>query len=78
MTQERLDALRAVRQGTVKARAVNAPGTPYVFVPKEQTVALGFLMKAGLIERLDRTVRLTERGALTLSQIESRLNAHAS
>lgn len=78
MTQERLDALRAVRQGTVTARAITAPGTPYIFLPRERTVALGFLVKAGLIERDGKTVELTSRGALTLAQIESRLSAHAS
>jgi hypothetical protein len=74
ITQERLDTLRAVKAGTVTARAVNAPGTPYIFKPQEQTVALGFLMKAGLICRDGKTVELTNRGALTLAQIEGRLN----
>ena len=50
LTSERLEALRAVQAGTVKARHLNAGGSPVLFEPREMTVALGFLQKARLVE----------------------------
>lgn len=78
LTPERLAALTAVQDGTVKVRKVSAPGLPWRFTPVEQTVALGFLLKADLISvtaefgpnrQRPSSVSLTERGkrALTAS-----------
>jgi DNA-binding PadR family transcriptional regulator len=71
LTTERLAALTAVKDGTVKVRKVSAPGNPWRFEPAEQTVALGFLLKAELItvtaehgpgRRRPSTVTVTGRG----------------
>lgn len=81
LTTERIAALTAVRDGEVSARLVNAPGSPTVYHPKEKTVALSFLTKAGLITTVEGrgvggrrpiTVELTERGERILSQRANR------
>ena len=62
MTMERLEALHAVKAGTVTARLISAPGSSFCFEPREMQVSAGFLMKAGMIQRDGKTVELTERG----------------
>jgi len=83
LTAERLDALNAVKDGTVTASAKAAPGSPVVFKPREMTVAIGFLMKADLVSvetvrvLVDRTkvprctVQLTKRGEQLVSRLQA-------
>ena len=58
----RLETLKWVKAGTVTARLINAPGSPFCFEPREVQVTASFLMKAGMIQRDGKTVELTERG----------------
>lgn len=83
LTTERLDALRAVEAGTVTVRKLGAPGAHYQFTPREMTVDLGFLQRAGLVdlhtEYVKRngthyplvTIRTTERGHRALARVEA-------
>lgn len=45
----RLAALTAVRDGAVTGKHMNAPGSPIVFEPRNLTVDLKFLLRAGMI-----------------------------
>ena len=76
LTDERVAALTAVRDGTVTARHANAPGSPILWAPREQTVALSFLTKANLVtvsstygsnRSRPTTVELTELGNRVLA-----------
>lgn len=57
LTEERVATLTAVHAGTVTARRANAPGSPILYDPPENTVSLGFLYKAGLAEVTVNTYR---------------------
>ncbi len=49
LSPERLATLTAVRNGKVTGKHMNAPGSPLVFEPRELTVDLKYLLKAGMM-----------------------------
>lgn len=83
LTAERISALTAVKDGTVTASMKAAPGSPVLLEPKEMTVAIGFLMKAELVEietvrinvkrsKVPRcTVQLTGKGERLVAQLSA-------
>lgn len=67
LTEERLEALRAVAERQVKVRRVQAQTNRREYEPHHLAVALGFLFKAQLIEYDGLTVNLTQRGEHALA-----------
>ena len=50
MRSDRHAALVAVHSGTVTARHLNVKGSPLAFEPRELQTAMGYLLKARLIQ----------------------------
>lgn len=71
LTPERLTALTAIRNGEVTAK--HGARGQYTYAPMEFVVAIGFLIRAGLVQRDGKVVEVTERGehALTATGISS-------
>jgi len=74
---DRLETLRSVKAGTVTARAQNAAGSRALYEPKEATVSMRFLTRAGLVreersknhhESVICTLTVTERGEDVLAR----------